>query len=44
MKDNYWIRPATGQAGNAIDFFVKLRGMRFDCVMLLLLRHLWIVG
>ncbi len=44
MKDNYWIRPATGQAGNAIDFFVNLRDMRFDRVMCRLLRHLWIVG
>jgi len=37
VKDNYWIRPATGQVGNAIDFFVKIRGMRFDSVMRLLL-------
>lgn len=27
VKDNYWIRPASGQAGNTIDFFVKLWGM-----------------
>jgi hypothetical protein len=36
-KQNYWIRTDTGQSGNAIDFFVKIRGMSFHETMRLLL-------
>lgn len=36
IKHNYWRRPDTGQAGNAIDFFVKLLGFSFNKAMELL--------
>jgi hypothetical protein len=29
VKENYWIRTDTGESGNAVDFFVKIRGMSF---------------
>jgi len=37
VKENYWIQTDSGEAGNAIDFFVKLRGMAFAETMRLLL-------
>ena len=37
VKENYWIRTDTGESGNAVDFFVKLRGMSFVETMRLLL-------
>ncbi len=37
VKENYWIRTDTGESGNAIDFFVKIRGMAFVETMRLLL-------
>ena len=37
VKENYWIRTETGESGNAIDFFVKVRGMPFHDTMRLLL-------
>ena len=37
VKENYWIRTDTGEAGNAVDFFVKIRGMSFIETMRLLL-------
>lgn len=37
IKENYWIRTETGESGNAIDFFVKVRGMPFHETMRLLL-------
>jgi hypothetical protein len=37
VKENYWIRTETGESGNAIDFFVKIRGMSFYETMRLLL-------
>jgi len=37
VKENYWIRTDTGESGNAIDFFVKVRGMAFVEAMRLLL-------
>lgn len=37
VKENYWIRTDTGESGNAIDFFVKVRGMPFVETMRLLL-------
>ncbi len=36
-KENYWIRTDTGESGNAVDFFVKIRGMSFIETMRLLL-------
>lgn len=36
LKDHYWVRTADGMAGNAIDFLVKIRGMRFSKAMRLL--------
>jgi len=37
LKENYWIRTDTAESGNAIDFFVKIRGMSFIETMRLLL-------
>jgi hypothetical protein len=37
VKENYWIRTDTGESGNAVDFFVKIRGMSFLETMRLLL-------
>ena len=37
IKENYWIKPETGESGNAIDFFVKIRGMPFVETIRLLL-------
>lgn len=37
VKENYWIRTDTGESGNAVDFFVKIRGMSFIETMRLLL-------
>lgn len=37
IKDNYWIRSDTGESGNAVDFFIKIRGMSFFETMRLLL-------
>jgi len=36
IKDHYWVCADTGQAGNAIDFLVKLRGLSFNEAMKLL--------
>ena len=36
VKDRYWVCADTGQAGNAIDFFVKIRGLSFHEAMKLL--------
>lgn len=33
IKDHYWNCPATGQAGNAIDFLVLIRGASFHEAM-----------
>lgn len=38
VKDHYWVCAETGQAGNAIDFLVRVRNMRFHDVMRLLAR------
>ena len=38
IKDHYWNCPDSGQAGNAIDFFVKIRGVTFNEAMTLLTR------
>jgi hypothetical protein len=37
VGDGGWIRTDTGEAGNAVDFFVKIRGMSFIETMRLLL-------
>jgi len=36
LKDHYWVRTGDGLAGNAIDFLVKIHGMRFAKAMRLL--------
>ena len=36
IKEHYWHCIDTGQAGNAIDFFVKVRGVAFNEAMTLL--------
>ena len=36
VKDHYWVRPDTGEAGNAIDFFVRVKGTSFKEAMRLL--------
>jgi hypothetical protein len=36
IKEHYWNCPKSGQAGNAIDFFVKIRGVTFNEAMTLL--------
>jgi len=36
IKEHYWTCPDSGQAGNAIDFFVKIRGVTFNEAMKLL--------
>ena len=33
IKDSYWRWPARNQAGNAIDFFVKVLGLSFHDAM-----------
>jgi hypothetical protein len=37
VKKNYWIRTDTGESCNAVDFFVKVRGMSFYDTMRLLI-------
>lgn len=37
VKEHYWTQPATGVAGNAIDFLVKIRGVTFNQAIRLLL-------
>lgn len=39
IKDHYWNCPDTGQTGNAIDFFMKIRGVTFNEAMTLLSAH-----
>ncbi len=39
IKEHYWNCPDTGQSGNAIDFFVKIRGVTFNEAMTLLIAH-----
>ena len=39
IKEHYWNCPDSGQAGNAIDFFVKIRGVTFKEAMTLLSAH-----
>ena len=36
VKDHYWVCPDTGDAGNAIDFFVRVKGASFNEAMRLL--------
>ncbi|MDT9257191.1 MAG: hypothetical protein P5686_23495 [Limnospira sp. PMC 1254.20] len=36
-RPSAWIRTDTGDSGNAVDFFVKIRGMSFIETMRLLL-------
>jgi hypothetical protein len=36
VKDHYWVCADTGAAGNAIDFFVRVKGMPFNEAMRLL--------
>jgi len=36
IKAHYWNCPDSGQSGNAIDFFVKIRGVTFNEAMTLL--------
>ena len=36
VKDHYWICADTGSAGNAIDFFVRVKKTSFNEAMLLL--------
>jgi len=36
IKEHYWNCPDNGQSGNAIDFFVKIRGVTFNEAMTLL--------
>jgi hypothetical protein len=33
IKDHYWNCPETGQAGNAIDFLMRIRGATFHEAM-----------
>ena len=33
IKEHYWNCPDSGQSGNAIDFFVKIRGASFNEAM-----------
>ena len=33
IKEHYWNCPDNGQSGNAIDFFVKIRGVTFNEAM-----------
>ena len=33
IKEHYWNCPDSGQSGNAIDFFVKIRGVTFNEAM-----------
>ena len=39
IKEHYWNCPDNGLAGNAIDFFVKIRGVTFNEAMTLLSAH-----
>jgi hypothetical protein len=36
IKEHYWNCPDSGQSGNAIDFFVKIKGASFNEAMKLL--------
>ena len=36
VKDHYWVCPETGDAGNAIDFLVRIKGASFNEAMRLL--------
>ena len=36
IKEHYWNCPDSGLSGNAIDFFVKIRGVTFNEAMTLL--------
>ena len=36
VKDHYWVCADTGDAGNAIDFFVRIKGTSFHEAMRLL--------
>jgi hypothetical protein len=36
VKDHYWVCADTGSAGNAIDFFVRVKGASFNEAMRLL--------
>jgi hypothetical protein len=36
VKDHYWVCADTGDAGNAIDFFVRIKGTSFQEAMQLL--------
>ena len=36
VKDHYWVCADTGAAGNAIDFFVRVKGTSFNEAMRLL--------
>ena len=36
IKEHYWNCPDSGQSGNAIDFFTKIRGVTFKEAMTLL--------
>lgn len=37
VKDHYWVCPDSGDAGNAIDFFVRVKGTSFNEAIRLLL-------
>ncbi len=39
MKNHYWVCSDNGQSGNAIDFLVKIEGLRFEQAIKLLLDH-----
>jgi len=36
VKEHYWVCADTGAAGNAIDFFVRVKGISFNEAMRLL--------
>ena len=36
IKEHYWNCPDTGEAGNAIDFLVNIRGVTFNEAMTML--------
>ena len=36
VKDHFWVCTDTGSAGNAIDFFVRVKGTSFNDAMRLL--------